>query len=107
MIIPREPQAIPSKVIPKTVSVKLPITATSATAAQVRLTGLLKLTLLSIQMRIPSMPMRPYSTKVAPPSTHVGMVKINAPNSGYHAQALDVVALPQYDDVVVTRYDTY
>ncbi len=48
--------------------------ATSAVATTVRLTGSLKSTLASIQIRTPSTPIRPYSTIVAPPMTPSGTV---------------------------------
>ena len=62
--------------------VKFAIATIRATAAVFRFTGLEKSTRFCTQMRTPSMPIMPYRTVPAPPSTPGGIVAMRAPNFG-------------------------
>ena len=65
------------------VNANWPMAMIMVIAATMMLTGLSKLTLFSTQMRIPIMPIMPYSNVVTPPSTPAGIVLITAPNFGH------------------------
>lgn len=91
-----DPHAMPSISTDPTRNVRFPIPAINATAAAVKLTGLVNRTVLSCQIRIPSIPIMPYKTMVAPPKTPVGIVNTKAPNLGIKARIIAVAAATQY-----------
>ena len=77
------PMAMPLKEMPPMVNANWPIAMIIVMAATMMLSGLSKLTLFSTQMRMPIMPIMPYSSVVTPPSTPAGIVLMIAPNFGH------------------------